>query len=173
MKQKYTLGIFVLLTVVVLSASVLAVNPAAYNGLKDNGKSSVNQLYLFEKNSDWEIVEDGAWGKMIYNENKDKFVFNGHMLEENMEYSLIYYPNPWPGTGTMVLGTAEADEEGDVHIKGTFDFLKIPTETDENYNEGAKIWLVTSESIFQVEGEDYFEFNSWMPEEYLFEYDLI
>lgn len=54
-------------------------------------------MYLYETNpSDWTIVDDGTWGKMKYNLEGPTFdfVFNGHGLEPNTEYSLIYYGNP-------------------------------------------------------------------------------
>ena len=48
------------------------------------GKSNTAHLYLVEKDADtWEIVEDGAWGKMRYRLASYMFdyVFNGHMLD--------------------------------------------------------------------------------------------
>ena len=48
------------------------------------GKSNTAHLYLYEKDStSWEIVEDGAWGKMKYNQSGEELclVFNGHGLE--------------------------------------------------------------------------------------------
>ena len=61
----------------------------AFNGLHHEGQA--NQLYLYEKySSDWSIVEDGAWGKMTYTE--EKFVFNGHGLESGIDYTLTVSP---------------------------------------------------------------------------------
>jgi hypothetical protein len=138
----------------------VAAGPA--QGINDKGKTE--HLYLFEKDpATWEIVPDGAWGKMSF--QADSFVFNGHGLEAGFIYSLVYYPDPWPGTGLMVLGTGTADEFGDVHIAGDFDFTAIPIAGDEN--AGAKIWLVLSSDV----GDG--QMAGWNPTEYLFEYQLI
>lgn len=149
-----------------LALSVLAgkPNPASDKGIRETGKSESEHLYLYEKNpTTWEIVEGGAWGKMNF--SVGRFTFNGHGLAVEQEYSLIYYPDPWPGNGLMVLGTGVAHGDGDVNIRGSFDFAGIPIEGDEN--EGAKIWLVLSSDV----GEG--KMIGWHPAEYLFEYMLI
>jgi gamma-glutamylcyclotransferase (GGCT)/AIG2-like uncharacterized protein YtfP len=131
----------------------------------NNGKK-VTQLYLYEKDSDtWEIVEDGAWGKLTAIVHQDMFVFNGHALTEGTSYSLIYYPDPWPGEGMLVLGEGIVNEDGNIHIMGNFDFNSIPIVSDEN--DGAKIWLVLSEDIGET------SMVGWNPERYLFENNLI
>lgn len=133
------------------------------------GKSSVNNLYLVEKNpADWTIVPDGAWGKLTFNKKNDKFDFNGHDLQSATSYSLIYYPDPWPGTNCQVLGTSTTNKGGNVHIAGKFDFNKIPISTDQNYGKGAKIWLVLSSDVSCPAG-----MTAWNPTGYLFEYALI
>jgi hypothetical protein len=81
------------------------------------------------------------------------------------EYTLIYYPDPWPGTNLSVFGNATADEYGDVHFSGSFDFSTIPNEDDEN-NPFAKIWLI----LFN--DQDGVQMIGWNPTEYLFEYNV-
>jgi len=98
------------------------------------------------------------------------FVFNGHGLEPEEEYTLIYYPDPWPGTGLICLGSGVACEDGNVHIKESVDTGDMPAESDEN-DDGAKIWLVLSGDVDCDNAEA--EMAGWQPEEYLFEYDLI
>ena len=143
------------------------------------GKSNIGHLYLYEKDSDWNIVEEPSWGKMKYNLSGDelKFVFNGHDfvydLETEQSYSLIYYPDPWPGDagdGLIILGEGTVNEEGNVHIMGSIDTGDLPYPEDEN--EGAKIWLVLSDDLpSDAETNPYWD--AWNPESYLFEYDLI
>ncbi|MHB9099531.1 MAG: hypothetical protein ACYC5X_17100 [Syntrophales bacterium] len=133
------------------------------------GKSNIGHLYLYEKDpADWTIIEGGAWGKMKYNlsGNTFDFVFNGHELAIGQEYTLIYYPDPWPGTGLKILGIGTADALGDVHIKGEIGTGDLPIATDAN-TEGAKIWLVLSKDV----GEG--GMVGWTPTAYLFEYELI
>jgi hypothetical protein len=133
------------------------------------GKSNIGHLYLHEKDADWNIVEDGAWGKMRYNLSGDlfDFVFNGHQLETGLTYALIYYPDPWPGNGLICLGVGMADEYGDVHIRGKVDTVSLPIESD--VNEGAKIWLVLQSDV-DCEGQ---VMTGWNPTQYLFEFDTI
>ena len=140
------------------------------------GKSNIAHLSLVEKDpTSWEIVEDGAWGKMTYTFSGPSFdfVFNGHSLEPGSEYTLIYYPDPWPGTGLICLGSGVVDEEGNVHIAASVDTGDLPFETDANYPDGAKIWLVLSGDVYCNDDNDETKMIGWNPTEYLFEYDLI
>jgi hypothetical protein len=169
-----------LLTLAVLPAIAFAVPKpvSTYDNPKGKvngqaGKSSVNHLYLVEKNPTnplWPIISDGAWGKMTFKDTQNgKFDFNGHKLTPKAEYSLIYYPDPWPGTGCKVLGTGTANKGGNVHIAGKFDFNTIPIAGDQNAPSGSKIWLVLSNDVnCETTG-----MIGWNPTEYLFEYALI
>jgi len=138
------------------------------------GNSNIAHLYLYEKDPDtWEITEDGAWGKMKYNLSGDEFefVFNGHGLEAGSNYTLIYYPDPWPGNGLICLGNGVANKGGNVHIAESCDIDFLPVVLDDNFPVGAKIWLVLSADV------DCDITTScmvgWNPAEYLFEDDLI
>jgi len=132
------------------------------------GNSNNAFMELWEKDSEtWDINTDGAWGKLKYSLTGATFAFhfNGHGLEPLTEYALIYYPDPWPGTGLIVFGTAIANEDGNILIKGSAEISDLPIDEDEN--DGAKIWLV----LYSDVGEG--EMAGWNPGEYLFEYDLI
>jgi len=153
---------------------VVAVAIPVFGGRRSGpaGKSDVAKLYLVEKDPNtWEPIDGGAWGKMIYSSSGSmlRLVFNGHDLVVGEDYTLIYYPDPWPGNGLICLGTGTADEEGNVHIKANVDTGDIPTEADENYPDGAKIWLVLSSDV-DCEGQS---MVGWNPTEYLFEQELI
>jgi len=146
-------------------------SPADYNGLNKPGNS--RHLYLYEKNpDDWSIVEDGAWGKMTYRPvgKTLRFVFTGHGLEAGVDYTLIYYPEPWPGEGLVCLGSATANQGGQVHISDRVDAGDIPMEGDEN---GGKIWLVLSDDVDCDDDDDGTKMVGWNPTEYLFEYNVI
>ncbi len=149
------------------------------------GKSKTGHLYLYEKDpSDWSIVLDGAWGKMNYPLQGPtfKFVFNGHDLEAETAYTLIYYPDPWPGTGLICLGSATSNGGGNVHIMGSPDTGDLPIPEDFNNPansnhddciagstciEGAKIWLVLSSDVDCVSTPT--AMIGWNPTQYLFE----
>jgi len=81
------------------------------------------------------VVKDGAWGKMKYNLSGAKlcFVFNGHRLVPGSDYTLIYYPDPWPGNGLICLGSGKVDPYGNVHIKGAVDTGGLPASYDANF----------------------------------------
>jgi hypothetical protein len=148
-------------TLIVLAIVLVAamVSPVAAK------KEKVSPLYLYEKNpADWTIVPDGAWGKMTFKDSK--FDFKGHELEAGVEYALIYYPDPWPGAGLIVLGTDKSDKKGNVHISEKFNFTSIPIAGDLNA-PGAKIWLVLAAD------QDGTKMIDWNPTEYLFENNLI
>lgn len=169
MKKITILGILLLIAMVATPA--LAKGPKGPKGPSGRaGKSNVAHLYLYEKDpTTWEIVEDGAWGKMKYNlkGSEFEFVFNGHGLEPDEEYTLIYYPDPWPGNGLICLGGGTANDEGNVHIMTSVDTGDLPIPSDEN--DGAKIWLVLTED---VDCNDQ-KMTGWTPNEYLFECQLI
>jgi hypothetical protein len=141
------------------------------------GKSNIGHLYLYEKDPvDWTIVEGGPWGKMKYNLSGPTFdfVFNGHGLPIGQSYTLIYYPDPWPGTGLVCLGagTVSGDDVdngggGNIHIQGSYETGNLPIVGDEN--DGAKIWLVPTDDV-NCETQ---EMTAWNPTAILFEGALI
>ena len=172
--KKYIILVLIVLIIGALFAGVLAAPPSG-----QAGKSNVAHLYLYEKDSAWEIVPGGAWGKMTYNLSGEEFefVFNGHGLEPDQGYCLIYFEDPiddpWTTAPTIFcLGMGTANIDGDVHIMGSVDTDgDLPTTTDINFGDGAKIWLVLSENCM---GEDWGTWvNGWNPTEYLFEEELI
>lgn len=163
-----------LLTIAVLFIGLVLVATPVFAKGKNGpaGKSNKAHLYLYEKDpSNWSIVEDGAWGKMTYDQSGEEFnfVFNGHGLMPETEYTLIYYPDPWPGDGLICMGHGTSNKGGNINIKDYEDIEEsLPIDNDEN--EGAKIWLVLSDD---VKCEENSKMDAWNPTEYLFEYDLI
>ncbi|MFQ5987641.1 MAG: hypothetical protein ACE5H6_02195 [Dehalococcoidia bacterium] len=172
MKKLAILGVVAL--VLAISLAVAAPVMAGKHG--PAGKSNIAHLYLYEKvpSGDWPIVEEGAWGKMKFNLSGPTFdfVFNGHELEENTEYTLIYYPdktgNPWPRTDIRCLASGSSNEDGDIHLAGSVELgSDLPMAVD--INSGAKIWLVESSAV-DCETNT---MSGWSPTEYLFEHNLI
>lgn len=176
-------NVFVLAFVVVL-ISLLTLSTALAAGKSDvAGKSNVGHLYLYQKAEQplpspdgWPIVEGGAWGKMMYNlsGNEFEFVFNGHALPIGQEFSLISYKEPWPGTGSVILGTGVTNGGGNVHIQGTntkcLPVFKYPEGDEYAGQTGSKIWLVLSKDMATTpEGG----MTGWTPDAYLFESALI
>ena len=107
-------------------------------------------------------------------------------------FTLIYYPDPWAGNGLICLGSGDVVEEEvwvlsdpedpeselvfshycyNIHIinKGELDIGDLPTLDDENYPDGAKIWLVLSDDV-DCDGQ---VMVGWNPTAYLFEEELM
>lgn len=171
---------------VVVAAIALIATPAFAGGKSGQaGKSNTGHLYLFSKTCqpDWDIVEDGAWGKMTYRLSGPTFdyVFNGHGLVPGEEYQLIYYPdkdgNPWPRTDIICLDEpGTANNGGQIHLMGMVEIEGDLPDPDVDINEAAKIWLVLSSDVDC--DADPQEMAGWNcpdggPSPYLFEYDLI
>jgi hypothetical protein len=142
------------------------------------------RVYLYEKDPiTWDAIgRGGAWGFLDYRPQGKvfKFLFVGKRLDPGADYTLIYYPDPWPGAGLICLGTGIADEDGKVKIVGKGDpenpFYaepqstgNLPADFDTNAAYGAKIWLVLSSDVDCVNQE----MIGWNPTEYLFEQTLI
>ena len=160
--KKYLVLVLIVLVMGALFVGVVAA-PA--------GNSNTGLLYLYEKDAAWDIVPGGAWGKMEYKLSglEFDFVFNGKGLEAGVEYTLIYYPDPWPGTGLICLGSATANNGGNVHIAGPVEIdTDLPADFDDPEYEGAKIWLVLNSDI-----ECGVSMTDWNPAEYLFEDEVI
>jgi len=152
---------------------VFAVKPAGPSSTNGLAKGKNDHLYLYEKDQEtWDIVEDPAWAKMNINVKKNKFVCNAHGLTPDTDYALISYQDPWPGTGSLLLGSGTTDGEGNVHIKGSIDYEALPSfvyEIDGEQVEGSKIWLVLAADF----NEATTEMDGWNPTEYIFEFDLL
>lgn len=138
----------------VAAAPALAVKPngpSAVNGLAHPGP--VSQLYLYEKDGDWNAVVGGAWGKMTFGSD---FVFNGHGLQPDTKYTLIRYADPWPGS-PVCLASGTSNAGGNLNLSG------VMKEGD------LKVWLVLSADV-NCETP---AMTGWHPAEYLFEYNTI
>jgi hypothetical protein len=87
-----------------------------------------------------------------------EFKFQGYKLPPNTPYALIYYPDPWPGKGLLILAEGESNGGGNILLKGKVDTGTLPANygADANF-PGAKIWLVPNPSLYI--GTD--EFFDW------------
>ena len=147
-----------------------------------------------EKGAPWPIIPDNRrWGQMKYNllGPEFRFSFQGKNLVPDLDYTLIYYPDPWPGNGLMCLGSGATNEGGNLQIHGKLEIPGgLPASYDANFAPvapsgavGAKIWLVPAmdvkcESSGDIVAEtglpaDPARLLTWNPSGYLFEGNLI
>ncbi|MDD4988478.1 MAG: hypothetical protein PHS68_06260, partial [Candidatus Izemoplasmatales bacterium] len=143
------------------------------------GLAQAATVNLYEKNpTDWTVVADGGVGELTYQESGVKFEYKvtGTGLVEDASYSLVYYPDPWPGTGLVCLGNATTTAEGAINFEGSTDIgYNLPIDSDLNAatttttladgTTGAKVWLVTTSDV-DCGGQ---KMTGWNPSTYLFE----
>lgn len=149
-------------------------------------------LKLENKNSSWEIIDDGMYGILSYDASGPTFnyTFNGYGLAQTTNYSLIYYADKpdrfvnWGGNNPgKLIGSGTTDATGNLAISDNLNLgMDLPSPNDANIDEydyctgtgdsyetchGAKIWLVPTSDYSAP------ELTAWNPTTYLFETDLI
>lgn len=134
---------------------------AAPGGKDSPANDNPQNLYLYQKDVNWNIIWDGAWGKYNYKLSGTEIsgVFNGHGLVPGEDYTLVEY-NGWPSV--TVIGSDVADAAGNIHIAGTAD-VGTGGEVTDSY----KIWLVRSSDVSGT------TMIGWDAGAYLFEHNLI
>ncbi len=163
MKKRLSKILGVGLTIALIVALIVPVSAALAAKGDNPANDKAGKLYLYEKDADWNIVWDGAWGKMNYKLESTTIdaVFNGHGLVPGTGYTLVKY-NGWPDV--TVIGNSVADTEGNVHIQGTDVDIGPSGEEGE---EGYKIWLILSSDVTGM------KMTGWHQSSYLFEHNLI
>jgi hypothetical protein len=126
--------------------------------------SPVVHIDYVELDAYLDVVEHGGKGKLLYDKETDKFVFNGHRLDPGVHYALISQGGMAAYT-FLIMGDGIADIEGNIHLEGTF--IHEPA-----VNDGSVTYLVLyddMEWVHEVDGT----FEGWIlhrnhPTEYLY-----
>lgn len=111
------------------------------------------------------------WGKLF------RFSFSGEGLAKNTSYTLIYYPDPWPGSGLVCLATGKTTRQGKINLSNPKNYSlgeSLPHKSDANWattDPGAKIWLVPTSDVNCTAGSSMM--LAWNPQNILFEYNPI
>jgi hypothetical protein len=122
----------------------------------------------------WEIVEDGAWGRMMYRSRGSTFGFRfkGEGLRPGGDYTVIYHPrhhsDPWPREHIRCLGSGTATDNGDIEVAEAAELdsdLPMPGDV----SPGARILLVDSSAV----DCSTHTMPRWDPTEYLFAHNLL
>jgi hypothetical protein len=132
--------------------------------------SQLAQLNLYQKDpASWNIVAGGASGKMKYIafDGELDFVFNGKGLEPGLAYSLVYNTTTERNVKLAVLGSAVAEDSGNVHLSGSLDSGRILRGGDNLDVNG--LWLVDATDI-DIENA---RMANWNPRRYLFGHDIL
>ena len=134
-------------------------------------------LILENKDSSWnEITDDGIYGTLTYKPKALTFdySFTGTSLADG-EWSLIYACDPWPQTNSILLGKGTASS--DISLSGSVDIgHDLPIPADDNYPDGAKIWLIPSSYFSTTTIGESGCLTGWpepAPAGWLFEHELI
>lgn len=114
------------------------------------------KLFLDNKTGeeDWCFIADGTWGIFTWSSPGE---LTAQGLTPSTDYTLITYPDPWPGSGLVEICSGTSDANGDLSLS--------PCDPPPGY-EG-KIWLVLSSDVGAG------EMIGWHPDDYLFEANLV
>ena len=127
---------------------------------------------------DWQIIDDTYKATLTYNMTSPTFNYSltGRAPLVNTKYCLIYYADPWAGTGALIGCGSTGEDNRNISFSGSKELgMDLPdwgTYADENHPEGAKIWLVTAED-YNGNNESTGPMTAWNPADYLFETALI
>ena len=107
------------------------------------------------------ILNDVYTGTLTYKVKNSTFDFGftGKVTQPNTAYTLLYAIDPWPQTGSVVLGTTVSDASGNVDFSDN-------VELNQDIKD-AKVWLVLSSDW------DGTQMTGWSQADYLLETGLI
>lgn len=131
---------------------------------------------------DWQIIDDTLSGTLTYNMTGPTFdyTFSGRAPQQDTDYCLIYYADPWPGDGSggagRLIGCGKTGSNNrNISFTGSVDLgTDLPHTSDDNHPQGAKVWLVLKSDYSNTNNPGASgEMTRWSPSEYLFETGLI
>jgi|GEM_PF-3914131 len=128
------------------------------------------RLRLENKDSQWNPIWDGRYGILDFASASPTFDYSLRVygLNPSTAYKLIYYKDPWPGTGSKEIASFTTDGAGNWSGSGSVELnTDLPTAGDPN--SGAKIWVVLSSDWDSANQK----MKDWHQSEYLFEWNLI
>lgn len=148
-----------------LLMATLAQDYETQSGPMDYLRANAVNIDYVELDEYLDPVDHGAKGKLLYEKDTEKFVFNGHGLDPGVHYALIAKGGMKPST-YIILGDGIAGSGGNIHLEGIVDTDSIEKEG------GAPTFLVLYEDMewtYDVDGN----FEGWIlrrnhPTEYLY-----
>jgi len=137
------------------------------------GKERFLRLENKTDNPNWNPLTDNMYGKLVFKSPYPTFDFalEAQGLKANINYSLIYYADPWAGDHPgALIWSGNTDGVGKINTSGNVELgMDLPAPGDANNPNGAKIWLVES-SDYDLTAK---KMIAWNETNYLFEWNLI
>lgn len=138
------------------------------------GEPGISGAYLLLEQKDyndpvWPPIYNGTVGVLFYQPYGPYFdyQFEAQGLLPETSYSLIYYCDPWPGAGSILIESGTSSVDGYLSFSNYVELnSNIPVNSDANFPNG-KIWLVLSSDF------PFYEGGPWNPASYLFEHNTI
>ncbi len=140
------------------------------DGRGEEAVSLLAQLSFYQKDpANWNILAGGASGRMKYSsfDGELDFVFNGCGLETGLCYSLVYNTASWCKAKLAVLGSATADDSGNLHLSGSLDSERMLQ--GKGGLDVTGLWLVNSADVDTENSR----MSHWNPRRYLFGHDIL
>jgi len=150
-----------------------------FYGEQVNGTGPTSNSLLLEnkETNAWNpVIGDGIWGVLKWSGDGNTFNYSLKAvgLDDNLEYSLIYYADPWPGNNPGLLIDSGTPIGGQLLLSQDKDLgLDLPEPGDANYPTGAKIWLIPSDYYSGTSVIGWPAASDEPPAGWLFEYNLI
>ena len=109
---------------------------------------------------EYAVIDDTLKGVLTYKTKNSTFDFSftGTVKQLSTNYTLLYAADPWPQTGSKVLGTTQSDGNGKVDFSGT-----VTTGSIAN----GKVWLILSSDWNST------NMTAWHQADYLLETGLV
>jgi hypothetical protein len=150
-----------------LIASILLATPVLAHYIPARSPFGMSRLDLENKDSTWTIINDRTSAEVYWNR------FNAYIsargLERKTAYRLIYYVDPWPGTGLKCSKVLYSGCCGYINEYLGWNVAKVLTVLANDGQFDDKIWLVPASDVDCAEGQ----MTAWNPDRILFETHLI
>lgn len=81
-------------------------------------------------------------------------------MDQNTKYCMIYARDPWAAPKSLI-GKGESDMNGLLNFSGSIEIGNMPSEDDDNYPTGAKIWFIPCD-IYNGTSFPWLPENDWL-----------
>ena len=128
-----------------------------------SGPEPLQQISFMDNKYATGYGADQIMGILKYDYMAPEFNYNfvGVGLDPTAEYCLIYTKDPWAMTKPLI-DSGTLDSNGILSLVGSKDLGDLPNPDDENYPNGAKIWLVDCGDYNEITQKLVWNPSSWL-----------